>query len=594
MTTKYLKMAFAGLAVLGLTSCLEFDIPSDELTEGQTEVDPVVYQGNADILDFKKEISEEGFNKALEKMEPLYAQFITAQYYALGGKNGEQPGEHQYQYVYNLTVDNYAGYTTCTQSWNGQLETTYTDYPDFTDGPYGGFTGLKDNIGNLLNIAETDSIVEMKALGLLVFDFMAQETLDIYGSIPYNDYKNNVGSNPYTFNKGVDIYATIIKNLDDIVATLENFQNRPQWYQERVQELLYSYDALSTEKSFESWRRVANSLKLRMAMRLCKIMPERAQKWAEEAVASGVIEAHEHELGLNLNTGFFRSHPLFVIQHSWNDSRVNASFESMLQSLDHPYTRYMLGTNCGPIANSSDKSKSIPTENRIVGLRAGLRMIPGQSVEANPRVAYSKFQGLGFEYMPIYVVKWSEVDFLRAEGALRGWNMGGDSKTFYERGIRNADCGDITGMVVEESQYQNEVEDYLQVEQAKAYTYVDPADYSNNMESVTKIGVKWNDSDSKEVKLEKIITQKYIAIFPNSHEAWAELRRTGYPKIFPVLNSEMGDGSLANGALIRRILFPGRKLQAGVEDIQNSGLEALGGPDQQSTRVFWDTDTPNF
>lgn len=587
-------MAFAGLAVLGLTSCLEFDIPSDELTEGQTEVDPVVYQGNADILDFKKEISEEGFNKALEKMEPLYAQFITAQYYALGGKNGEQPGEHQYQYVYNLTVDNYAGYTTCTQSWNGQLETTYTDYPDFTDGPYGGFTGLKDNIGNLLNIAETDSIVEMKALGLLVFDFMAQETLDIYGSIPYNDYKNNVGSNPYTFNKGVDIYATIIKNLDDIVATLENFQNRPQWYQERVQELLYSYDALSTEKSFESWRRVANSLKLRMAMRLCKIMPERAQKWAEEAVASGVIEAHEHELGLNLNTGFFRSHPLFVIQHSWNDSRVNASFESMLQSLDHPYTRYMLGTNCGPIANSSDKSKSIPTENRIVGLRAGLRMIPGQSVEANPRVAYSKFQGLGFEYMPIYVVKWSEVDFLRAEGALRGWNMGGDSKTFYERGIRNADCGDITGMVVEESQYQNEVEDYLQVEQAKAYTYVDPADYSNNMESVTKIGVKWNDSDSKEVKLEKIITQKYIAIFPNSHEAWAELRRTGYPKIFPVLNSEMGDGSLANGALIRRILFPGRKLQAGVEDIQNSGLEALGGPDQQSTRVFWDTDTPNF
>lgn len=30
----------------------------------------------------------------------------------------------------------------------------------------------------------------------------------------------------------------------------------------------------------------------------------------------------------------------------------------------------------------------------------------------------------------------AEAAFLRAEGALKGWNMGGDAKTFYEKGVR--------------------------------------------------------------------------------------------------------------------------------------------------------------
>ena len=68
--------------------------------------------------------------------------------------------------------------------------------------------------------------------------------------------------------------------------------------------------------------------------------------------------------------------------------------------------------------------------------------------------------------------------------------------------------------------------------------------------------MKWNDSDDNETKLEKIITQKYIAIFPYSYEAWTDIRRTGYPKIFPVLNPNLGDGSLSDGDLIRRLPLP--------------------------------------
>ena len=114
------------------------------------------------------------------------------------------------------------------------------------------------------------------------------------------------------------------------------------------------------------------------------------------------------------------------------------------------------------------------------------------------------------------------------------------------------------------------------------------------MPSVTKIGVKWNEADDLETKLEKIITQKYIALYPNSYEAWAELRRTGYPRLFPVLNPWEGDGSLEYGDMIRRMPFPGRDDEDTVDDIIKTGEPALGGIDLQATRLWWDVPCDNF
>ena len=82
-------------------------------------------------------------------------------------------------------------------------------------------------------------------------------------------------------------------------------------------------------------------------------------------------------------------------------------------------------------------------------------------------------------------------------------------------------------------EYDAGLADYKQVEEAVPYQYIDPIDASNNYQSPITIGVKWNAGDSDETKLEKIITQKYIALFPYSFEAWTEMRRTGYPKTLP-------------------------------------------------------------
>ena len=150
--------------------------------------------------------------------------------------------------------------------------------------------------------------------------------------------------------------------------------------------------------------------------------------------------------------------------------------------------------------------------------------------------------------------------------------------------------------------YKDMLEDYMNVTKAKDYTYVDPTGNTEDMPSVTKIPVKWDNSLDNEKKLEMIITQKYIASFPYSYESWVDLRRTGYPRLFPVLNPEDGDGSLTMGDnaeycsglnIIRRLPWFTDDPQT-KEDLNATGLPALGGPDQQATRLWWDVDAPNF
>ena len=582
------------LAAASLHSCLDFDMPTDTFTGGQTDLDPVVYRGKADSIDYRKVISEQGFNDAMSDLQQYFAQMKTAQYYLRGGKDGQTPGPHQYQYVYNITVDNYAGYMVVPHNFShgggGLLNSTYAYNQDYCDGPYGAFLSIKNNIANMINHPMIDSIPEMKAIGLLIFDYSSQEMVDLYGSIPYVDHKSNKESNPFTFNKMADIYASIVDNLDTINACLKHFDSRPDWYKAGVQSILGQYDVMTQDKSVASWCRLANSLKLRMAMHTVKVQPSVAQKWAEEAVQAGVVETTAQELLLDpMVMGY--TNPLFEIANNWGDTRLNASFESLLASLKHPYLEYVFDKNSNIVVNSSDPNDIMQANTRIMGLRAGIRMIPGQAYKDNFRIAYSSIKNNGEMAMaPLYLMKVSEVEFLRAEGALRGWNMGGSAQQFYEQGIRNAQVEHR----LMSTYYPNAVDEYMSLEAPVAYKYVDQYDHSYDAESVTTIGVKWNEGDSQETKLEKIITQKYIAAFPYSYESWNDMRRTGYPKQFEVLNVEDGDGSLVQGDIIRKIPLPGRDTSVGMSDITASGIEALGGSDTQGTRVWWDVAGSNF
>ena len=101
-----------------------------------------------------------------------------------------------------------------------------------------------------------------------------------------------------------------------------------------------------------------------------------------------------------------------------------------------------------------------------------------------------------------------------------------------------------------------------------------------------KITFKWNAGASEEEQLERIITQKWIAMFPNGTEAWSEFRRTGYPLIFPVRSNYPTSGVDTNKQ-IRRMVFPQSEYSNNGAAVQEA-VKLLGGPDNGGTKLWWD------
>lgn len=548
---------------------------------------------------YNKTITKEDFNTAKQSLDKeQYLQRISAGAYCLrGGKYIDgyvyKPVEHSYQRQYCFGTDLYAQYFVIPHYdfMYGKQTSTYDISAEFNNDPLRSYSMVKDALLPVLNHSMINSIPEIKAITLLYYCLSAQENADLSGPYTYIDDILNK-TNYIKYNELKTIYYNIVNSLDNIVACLNNFENRPDWYKEEILNIILEYNFDFTRSwytgyfSMNPYIKLANSLKLRMAMHIVKVEPETAKKWAEEAVANGVIKDIDDQMGFFQIASQF-THPLVII-NSWGDLRLSASFESLLMSLDHPYTKTLFLPNRDIIINR-ETGEVLKQGTRICGIRSGVYVGKGQTYTTNMYQAYSTFDSEIMMQAPLYFIKWAEVDFLRAEGALRGWNMGGTAQELYERGIVNADLVEPLYADLFDETYANYVDKYMAQTKAIKYTNIDPIGDGEPWKSVTNIGVKWNFDDSLETKLEKIITQKYIALFPLSTEAWTELRRTGYPKLFPVLNTDDGDGSIKQGEMIRRIpLLPNN------EKSKNRLEKALGGPDKQATRLWWDVDKANF
>lgn len=615
--SKIFVYAALALSAFGMQSCLDYDTPGDEFNANQTVVPPVISSGKADVIDYEKVISDEGVAEAIMALDDNIRTAQTGVYGIRGGKDGGAPVAHAYQFCYSLGPDNYVQYF-CVPHYdfpysNFTLRSTYDMCKGSIGGPGSGFSSAKLYIAPLLNTEKIDSVPELKAIFLTLFNYSAIENADLFGPMPYEEFKALRDKSPFKYNDVRTIYYGVKKNLDDAVACLKYYKdNRSEAYKQELANVMYSYLTIvndpysKTWEDMEPWIRFANSLKLRMAIHMSGIEPETAKTWAEEAVRDGVITDVDNEVAIYpVFSG--KDHPLVEIT-GWSDAVMGASFLNLLENLDHPYMKYLFTKNSVGLAKSpqavegSSCPATTPANSVYVGMRDGVAPGEGQAAANNPYCGYSMLDKayLAQTQAPLFIMKCSEVYFLLAEGALRGWNMGGTAKQFYEQGIRNAslESRSFTG-----NKYNELVDDYLNVEAPKGIAYVDPQGLTPDMPSVTKIGVKWNEGDSPEVKLEKIITQKYIASFPYSYESWVDLRRVGYPKLFPILGVADSDGTIGAGKpnvqtkenIMRRIPWASDDPQT-KEDIANTGLPALGkgATDTQGQHLWWDNGASNF
>ncbi len=103
---------------------------------------------------------------------------------------------------------------------------------------------------------------------------------------------------------------------------------------------------------------------------------------------------------------------------------------------------------------------------------------------------------------------------------------------------------------------------------------------------MTNIPVAFHVSDQN-IQREQIATQKWLALFPDGIEAWADFRRSGLPKLYPVLNSDNPDITNPATQRVRRIPFLELEKQTNKTAVDAAG-SLLGGPDKVTTPLWWD------
>lgn len=502
---------------------------------------------------------------------------------------------HKYQYQRANTVDNYAGYWTTTKAnfaFGPALPTLYTDNNGYLGGPMD--TQIYQQGKNALEMWNTakyenaDEVIprpEWRAIVLICQAFQLHNIVDFYGVAPYKDWREVKREAPINWEAGAEVYKQVLADLDEAIEKMKAAKPDQATLQ-RVEGV--NMNMTCTNWDWRYWVKFANSLKLRMAMNIVDYndpdpvygpdnKPFVAKNIAEEAV--------DDEIGVLLPTDdidiAYRSHDtwdccVFFMGNSWNDIRLGAAFENILKHFKSPMLEILFDPNSRPIKNKN----GVTAPTGIYGVRAGLMMEDTGDAASG---GYGPFAVLSErnKHMDQPFIKRTETTFLRAEGALRGWNMKGDAKSLYEEGIRL----NLQQWGVSDAQ----IEAYLNQDELPAVEYRDYYNRTNDIMGRVTCGVKWNESDPAELKLEKLITQKYIAVWPCGAEAWTTFRRTGYPRLFPVKYNNMRN--VDTELQIRRLTLEQTPNNA-VEIAQIT--ELLGGEQTAGTHVFWDVNSANW
>ncbi|MFT4155860.1 SusD/RagB family nutrient-binding outer membrane lipoprotein [Parafilimonas sp.] len=377
--------------------------------------------------------------------------------------------------------------------------------------------------------------------------YIFHSTTDFYGPVPYLEAGNGQFNIPYDAQE--DIYYDMFKVLDTAVAALQAADQTTKPYGDN--DLIFHGD-------IPKWIKFANTLRLRLALRISFVDAAKAKEEAEKAVAAGVMTSNDDNAMMDVSTA---SPNGLNLMSPWGGFRMSASMESYLKGFSDPRL---------PVYFSP-----APDDSAYHGIRNGLSV--SQLTGADPGGAGDNLSNIGPDWSAdlsatnkLTVMYAAEAYFLRAEGAVNGWDMGATAKDLYEQGIRLSLAQWGVGSAA--------IEKYIQSTSLPAA----PGDYLSSP-AVSDIPVKF--SDNTETQRQQIATQKWLALFPDGIEAWAEVRRTGYPVLYPVVNSDNPD--VPASEMIKRFTFIDLEYESNNQAVQNA-LPLLNGPDKNNTPVWWD------
>lgn len=367
--------------------------------------------------------------------------------------------------------------------------------------------------------ANEGPIANQVAVAKILKAFFFWHITDRWGDVPYTEAFQGRANFTPKYDKQQVIYDSLFALLDQANAAIVAGNIK--------NDIMYNGD-------INKWKRFGNSIHMLMGLRLSKVDPVKGAAEFNKALTNGIMASNADN---------------FAYPHLADAQNENFWYTQMNRmgrlwyAVSKPMVDTLLATNDPRLPVFANKATSGANAGTYVGLPYGLTstVTPGN---------YSLLgDKLRLQNAPVYLVTYAQALFAKAEAAKLGWIPGGDAvaKTNYELAITNSVLqwtGSTTGVTA------------LLAQASVAY---DPAN-----------------------AIKQIATQRWIHLFLNGYEAWAEWRRTGYP----VLIAAPG----ANGDRI-----PRREAYPTIEQSNNAANYTAavaafpyGGADDLNTRVWWD------
>lgn len=387
------------------------------------------------------------------------------------------------------------------------------------------------------------------ALATVVKVFAMNRITDKYGPIPYSKFGTGIA---VAYDSQKDIYDRFFTELDQAIEVLQNYQSS------NGKPYMQKYDFIYSG-NIAKWLKFANTLRLRLAMRISYVDEAKARTEAQKAIDAtcGLMSSADDDAILSQSANFSFTNPIYEVTRSFNDLRMSATMDCYLRGYNDPrLSAYFL-----PADNTGEYH----------GVRNGLTSRTETYIPIASAANFNSDSNLPWMHA-------AEAYFLQAEAKLRLGIGSREVKDLYEDGIRTsfASAG-VTG-----------ADSYVTSDAKPLTSWTDPNNNRGTDVSsmISNLAVAWDDNASQNTKLERIMLQKWIALYPDGQEAWSEMRRTGYPGWVRISTYNYASGVSAN-QMISRIQFPSTEFSNNSANVQEA-VTMLGGQDNAGTRLWWD------
>ncbi len=436
-------------------------------------------------------------------------------------------------------------------------------------------TFFTDGMTDAAQLVEAQSLAQSKdpvlysnliQMSRIMWVLIMERMTDIYGDIPYSQ----AGMGKYgiinpVYDTQASIYPDMLSRLHDAIGKLDASKPLP------TGDLLYA-------GNITQWKRFGYSVMLRVAMRLTKIAPDVAQKYAEEAAGntfSGIADNAVVKLAGGPNALTINKTTDAIFKTDFAQIRWSNTFINYLKANNDPRLYALTEkADTGLTFNNDVTHAGIAyTTQAPIGMPNGYDLSGAETIATAP--AYPGSTGTGANAnlignyarpkmaaftkltLPMFMITYAQTELLEAEAAARGWKAGNISAAQH---------------------FQNGVQGALQTLSAWDPALATPADTIADF-----IGKYKLDVSSLNSSLNMINSEYWAASVFDFPEAWNNWRRSGYPVLTPVNYP----GNITNGTIPRRLPYPVIENTTNQANYQ-AAIKRMGGSDLPTTRMWWD------